>query len=49
MVCDTTEAYFADQDLLQQWLDDCTYDAGPPRLYPHSRPVRQLEDVVRGS
>ena len=25
---DATEAYFADQDTLQQWLDDCTEDGG---------------------
>src|SRR5262249_38595651 len=29
IVQDATEAYFADQDVLQQWLDECTYDAGP--------------------
>ena len=27
-VRDATEAYFADQDTLQQWLDDCTEDKG---------------------
>jgi putative DNA primase/helicase len=29
IVLDATDAYFADQDTLQQWLDECTYDAGP--------------------
>jgi putative DNA primase/helicase len=29
IVQDATAAYFADQDTLQQWLDECTYDAGP--------------------
>ena len=29
IVQDATEAYFADQDVLQQWLDECTHDAGP--------------------
>ena len=28
-VCEATDAYFQDQDLLQQWLEECTYDAGP--------------------
>jgi putative DNA primase/helicase len=28
-VQDATAAYFADQDVLQQWLDECTHDAGP--------------------
>jgi putative DNA primase/helicase len=28
IVRDATEAYFADQDTLQQWLDDCTEDGG---------------------
>jgi putative DNA primase/helicase len=28
IVQDATAAYFADQDTLQQWLDDCTHDAG---------------------
>jgi putative DNA primase/helicase len=27
-VLDATEKYFADQDTLQQWLDDCTEDGG---------------------
>jgi putative DNA primase/helicase len=27
-VLDATESYFADQDTLQQWLDDCTEDGG---------------------
>jgi putative DNA primase/helicase len=27
-VRDATDSYFADQDTLGQWLDDCTYDAG---------------------
>jgi putative DNA primase/helicase len=25
-VCDATASYFADQDILQQWLDECTKD-----------------------
>jgi putative DNA primase/helicase len=29
IVRDATDSYFADQDHLQQWLDDCTQDAGP--------------------
>jgi putative DNA primase/helicase len=29
VVQDATAAYFADQDTLQQWLDECTHDAGP--------------------
>jgi putative DNA primase/helicase len=29
IVLDATDAYFADQDTLQQWLDECIYDAGP--------------------
>ncbi len=28
VVRDATDAYFADQDTLQQWLDDCTEDGG---------------------
>jgi putative DNA primase/helicase len=28
-VLDATTGYFSDQDTLQQWLDDCTHDAGP--------------------
>lgn len=28
IVRDATEAYFAEQDTLQQWLDDCTEDGG---------------------
>jgi putative DNA primase/helicase len=28
IVRDATDAYFADQDTLQQWLDDCTDDGG---------------------
>jgi putative DNA primase/helicase len=28
IVLDATEAYFADQDTLQQWIDDCTEDGG---------------------
>jgi putative DNA primase/helicase len=28
IVRDATEAYFADQDTLSQWLDDCTQDSG---------------------
>jgi putative DNA primase/helicase len=28
-VLDATNAYFADQDTMQQWLDDCTEDRGP--------------------
>jgi putative DNA primase/helicase len=28
IVRDATDAYFADQDTLQQWLDDCTEDGG---------------------
>jgi putative DNA primase/helicase len=28
-VRNATDAYFSDQDILQQWLDDCTHDAGP--------------------
>jgi putative DNA primase/helicase len=28
-VRNATDAYFADQDIVQQWLDDCTRDAGP--------------------
>jgi putative DNA primase/helicase len=27
IVRDATDAYFADHDTLQQWLDDCTHDA----------------------
>ena len=29
IVRDATDSYFADQDHLQQWIDDCTQDAGP--------------------
>jgi putative DNA primase/helicase len=29
MVREATDDYFADQDITQQWLDDCTHDAGP--------------------
>jgi putative DNA primase/helicase len=28
-VRDATESYFADQDVLGQWLEDCTHDGGP--------------------
>lgn len=28
-VTDATEEYFAEQDTIQQWLDDCTTDGGP--------------------
>jgi putative DNA primase/helicase len=29
MVTDATAAYFDDQDLIKQWLEDCTKDGGP--------------------
>src|SRR5262249_30090052 len=29
IVQDATAAYFADQDTLQQWLEECTEDGGP--------------------
>lgn len=29
VVTDATEDYFSDQDILQQWLEECTRDAGP--------------------
>ena len=29
IVQDATAAYFADQDTLRQWLDECTEDGGP--------------------
>jgi putative DNA primase/helicase len=28
-VIEATNAYFADQDTIGQWLEECTYDAGP--------------------
>jgi putative DNA primase/helicase len=28
-VIEATDAYFADQDTIGQWLEECTYDAGP--------------------
>ena len=28
-VLDASEEYFAEQDTIQQWLDDCTTDGGP--------------------
>jgi putative DNA primase/helicase len=28
IVRDATEEYFAGQDMLQQWLEDCTTDGG---------------------
>jgi P4 family phage/plasmid primase-like protien len=28
-VTEATDAYFADQDTVGQWLEECTYDAGP--------------------
>jgi P4 family phage/plasmid primase-like protien len=28
-VIEATDAYFADQDTVGQWMEDCTYDAGP--------------------
>jgi putative DNA primase/helicase len=29
VVLDASEEYFAEQDTIQQWLDDCTTDSGP--------------------
>ena len=43
IVRDATDEYFADQDTLQQWLDDCTEDGGslpsaaPPSCSRHGR------------
>ncbi len=31
MVTDATDAYFEDQDLIRQWLEECTEDGGPSR------------------
>ena len=31
-VTEATDAYFADQDTVGQWLEECTYDAGPAAL-----------------
>ena len=28
-VLEATEQYFAEQDVLKQWLDECTADGGP--------------------
>jgi putative DNA primase/helicase len=33
-VLDATEEYFGEQDVLQQWLDECTKDGGP---FAHTR------------
>ena len=33
-VTEATEDYFSDQDIHQQWLDDCTEDAGPHAFTP---------------
>jgi putative DNA primase/helicase len=34
VVTDATEEYFSDQDIMQQWLDECTKDAGPHAFIP---------------
>jgi phage/plasmid-associated DNA primase len=31
-VLEATEQYFAEQDVLKQWLDECTEDGGPMAL-----------------
>ena len=42
------ESYFAEQDTMRQWLEDCTQDGGPLAFSPEQRPVRSVEDLVRG-
>ena len=49
IVCDATEDYFNEQDTVGQWLEDCTEDGGQLAFTPHCRPVRLLEDLVRGA
>ena len=34
IVTDATDAYFEDQDLVRQWLEDCTKDGGPYAVTP---------------
>ena len=34
IVTDATAAYFDDQDIVQQWLDECTADGGPFAFTP---------------
>jgi putative DNA primase/helicase len=36
MVTDATDDYFNDQDVMKQWLEDCTADAGPYAFTPTS-------------
>ena len=47
IVRDATDAYFADQDTLQQWLDDCTEDGGEFAFSRTHRAVRVMEKLVR--
>ena len=47
IVRDATEAYFADQDTLEQWLDDCTEDAAQAAFTRISDVVLVLEAMVR--
>jgi putative DNA primase/helicase len=37
LVTDATADYFSDQDTHQQWIDDCTKDAGPYAFTPTGR------------
>jgi putative DNA primase/helicase len=33
-VTEATDAYFSDQDIIQQWMEDCTSDGGPFAFTP---------------
>jgi putative DNA primase/helicase len=37
IVTDATDEYFADQDLINQWLEDCTEDGGSFAFTPTSQ------------
>ena len=48
IVRDATEEYFADQDTLQQWLDDCTEDGGQFAFTRTAELFASWKTVVRG-
>jgi putative DNA primase/helicase len=37
IVTEATDAYFSDQDIIQQWMEDCTSDGGPFAFTPTSQ------------
>ena len=47
IVTDATDQYFNDQDVIGEWLEDCTEDGWPLRLHRSRAAVRLMEGVVR--